>query len=338
MLVLARNSRLLFVISAAVIAIAHGSAGAEEIKVSNVMPGAHSYSARTLKADHSRLVKHPKKKSGHHHKATNKKVKANTKFNPSLSIKNRKLVNAHYVPVASAASQGYVSASGSKIALSMSSLNSACGPPKAISTITQSAGPNGSQDFLNCGINSGGWSPAPVRMGMIKTVTLESEAAKTTFAPCQKYNYIFEKYGQKYNIPPIFLAAFAMQESSCNPNDQGDNGGAWGLMQITSDKCGGAPGGNCADPDYNIAMGAKTFADGLSASGGNVLLALGAYNGWSKGLTYSQAVAAKDTGCCVCQQNLDYLQQFLNGWVLGVNPYDKNLGMVHNLDSCGDQS
>ena len=38
-----------------------------------------------------------------------------------------------------------------------------------------------------------------------------------------------------------------MQESSCNPHTVG-GGGEQGLMQITKDKCGGAPGGNCQDP------------------------------------------------------------------------------------------
>lgn len=37
-----------------------------------------------------------------------------------------------------------------------------------------------------------------------------------------------------------------MQESSCNPHTVG-GGGEQGLMQITRDKCGGAPGGNCQD-------------------------------------------------------------------------------------------
>jgi len=44
----------------------------------------------------------------------------------------------------------------------------------------------------------------------------------------------------------MILAAIAMQESGCNPNTVG-GGGEQGLMQITKDKCGGAPGGNCKD-------------------------------------------------------------------------------------------
>jgi hypothetical protein len=43
------------------------------------------------------------------------------------------------------------------------------------------------------------------------------------------------------------LASFAMQESSCIPTTVG-GAGEQGLMQVTVDKCGGAPGGNCQDP------------------------------------------------------------------------------------------
>ena len=43
------------------------------------------------------------------------------------------------------------------------------------------------------------------------------------------------------------LAAFAMQESSCNPNTVG-GAGEQGLMQLTKDKCGDAPNGDCKDP------------------------------------------------------------------------------------------
>lgn len=42
------------------------------------------------------------------------------------------------------------------------------------------------------------------------------------------------------------LAAFAMQESSCNPNTVG-GAGEQGLMQLTKDKCGDAPNGDCKD-------------------------------------------------------------------------------------------
>lgn len=80
-------------------------------------------------------------------------------------------------------------------------------------------------------------------------------------------------------------------------------------MQLTKDKCGGAPGGNCKDPvsriiwqklpllmgcfrffvisqDFNIRTGAKFFADTLASNDGNAIETIGMYNGWKKGMTY----------------------------------------------------
>ncbi|PLW21003.1 hypothetical protein PCANC_11267 [Puccinia coronata f. sp. avenae] len=213
---------------------------------------------------------------------------------------------------------------------------SSCGNAQPTEHITTTSGPNGNEAFLNCGLSADGWKPPHVTMDMLTHSSLDQEPAKSTFAPCQKYRQKFEKYGAKYGIPPIFLAAFAMQESTCRPDVVGDQGGAFGLMQITKDKCGGAPGGNCADPDYNIDMGAKTFASGLTEANGNVLLAVGGYNGWTPGLTKQKALQHKDEGCCVCQQNLDYLHQFVNAWILGVDPQTRRLGTNRNLDVCGE--
>ena len=68
------------------------------------------------------------------------------------------------------------------------------------------------------------------------------------FKACSQYIWIFEKYGALYDIPPILLASFAMQESSCQVDAVG-GGGEQGLMQISRDKCVGAPiQGGCKDP------------------------------------------------------------------------------------------
>ena len=50
----------------------------------------------------------------------------------------------------------------------------------------------------------------------------------------------------RWLVPSILLASIAMQESTCNPNTVG-GAGEQGLMQITPDKCHGAPKGNCKD-------------------------------------------------------------------------------------------
>ncbi|KAF9454021.1 glycoside hydrolase family 23 protein [Macrolepiota fuliginosa MF-IS2] len=210
-----------------------------------------------------------------------------------------------------------------------------CGSSDAVSATTKTSGPNGSIDFLNCGIDGGGWNPPFIHINDVVVKSL-SEAIKSSSSPfhaCAPFVSIFNKYGGQFGVPPIFLASFAMQESSCNPNTVG-GAGEQGLMQITKDKCGGAPGGDCKEPDFNIRTGAKYFADTLASNGGDVLKSIGGYNGWSLGLTYKEATAARYGNCCRCQQNLDYLHQFLNGWCQNINAYDDQLGKYFNLDVC----
>lgn len=125
--------------------------------------------------------------------------------------------------------------------------------------------------------------------------------SNSIYKTCSQYVDLFEKYGQSTGLGSLMIASIAMQESSCNPNSSGDNGGAYGLMQITKDKCGGAPNGNCADPEYNIKTGAQYLADQLKQFDGSLLLAIGQYNGWTKGLTYNQAVAKRSCKCKICQ-------------------------------------
>jgi len=81
--------------------------------------------------------------------------------------------------------------------------------------------------------------------------------------------------------------------------------------------------------EYNIRTAAQYFADTLKENDNNVLLTMGTYNGWSKGLTKvvllsctryygrcsfyffsprqskAKATAARNSSCCRCQNNLD---------------------------------
>ncbi|KAF8639541.1 hypothetical protein AX17_001446 [Amanita inopinata Kibby_2008] len=216
-------------------------------------------------------------------------------------------------------------------------VDSKCGPTGAKEKTTATSGPNGDISWLNCGLTDGGWNPPFVRVDDLVTVDLQSALARphNAFEACRSYVSLFEKYGKRYGVQPIMLAAFAMQESSCNPHAVG-GGGEQGLMQITRDKCDGAPGGNCKEPDFNIRTAAAFFSSILKSNGGNVLASLGHYNGWHKGLTRAQATAAAHTGCCRCQNNLDYLHQFVNGWLQNINAQDAvpRLGKYFNLDIC----
>ncbi|KAH7913690.1 glycoside hydrolase family 23 protein [Hygrophoropsis aurantiaca] len=214
-----------------------------------------------------------------------------------------------------------------------------CGSSGATKEITATSGPNGNIDFLNCGLTEGGWTPPFVKVSDIVSAELSQVAynPKSAFTACKDFVWAFEKYGEQYGVPAILLASFAMQESSCNSSTIG-GAGEQGLMQITQDKCGGAPNGNCRDIDFNIHAGAKFFSQTLNDNGGNLLLSIGQYNGWHNGLTYGEATAAAHKGNCHWQNNLDYLHQFLNGWVQDVNAYQHNppLGKYFNLKSCGN--
>ncbi|KAF8973141.1 lysozyme-like domain-containing protein [Flammula alnicola] len=217
-------------------------------------------------------------------------------------------------------------------------VKSNCGPSGATRQVTKLSGPNGNIDWINCGFEtSGGWQPPYVRMEDIITQSLSSavQSPSSPFKACSAYIWIFEKYGNQYGIPPIILASFAMQESSCNPNTVG-GAGEQGLMQITRDKCGGAPGGNCKDPEFNIRTATSYFKNTLDGNNGDVFLSVGTYNGWHRGLTEWQAFAAANTACCRCQNNGDYLHQFFNGWCQNINAYDNSppLGKYFNLDQC----
>jgi hypothetical protein len=114
---------------------------------------------------------------------------------------------------------------------------------------TATSGPNGGLDWQTCGINDGGWKPPYVGIHDLVTKDLwdSLNSGNSPFEPCRPYIDMFVNYGNQYDIPPIMLASFAMQESTCNPNTVG-GGGEQGLMQITQEKCGGAPGGDCKNP------------------------------------------------------------------------------------------
>lgn len=86
------------------------------------------------------------------------------------------------------------------------------------------------------------------------------------------------------------LASFALQESSCNPKTIG-GAGEQGLMQITKEKCTGAPGKDCLNPDFNIMTGAKYFSETLKNNNGDLLKSIGTYNGWVTGMTYVRSMS-----------------------------------------------
>ena len=207
-------------------------------------------------------------------------------------------------------------------------------PSTADSTTT--SGPNGSIYWLNCGIQDGGWRPPSFTVDDVIAQDLETALSQpgNPFGPCQPYLEAFKQASSTHHVPAILLASIAMQESTCNPSVIGANG-EQGLMQITPDKCdGGYASDGCRDPYFNINAGAKYLRSTLDSVGGNFPLAIGTYNGWFKGMTYDDATRARSQGRCFAQNNLDYLHQLCNGWMQGIDPHDRNMGVYFNLNGC----
>lgn len=157
---------------------------------------------------------------------------------------------------------------------------------------------------------------------------------------CKQYDRYFQIGGDSHGIDPTILAFIAMQESSCQASAGGPTPG---LMQVS---CANYPNGICTDSiQDNVNAGANYLRGRLRAYGNNALAAMGSYNGWfqagqglngNKGLTtgYPCSAEGKSNGL---PQNLDYLQETLNGWFTGQNPYgDENwIGKYKCKGFCG---
>lgn len=160
---------------------------------------------------------------------------------------------------------------------------------------------------------------------------------------CQQYDQYFQSASSKYGIDAVILAVIAMQESSCNADAGGPTPG---LMQVS---CDNYPNGQCTDSiQDNVDAGTHYLKSQLDSAGGNAIEAFGSYNGWftansglnnNQGLTEEYPCSSEGQSNGV-PQNLDYLHQVLNGWLMGLDVYgdDSWIGTYHCDQSCSDGS
>lgn len=92
-----------------------------------------------------------------------------------------------------------------------------------------------------------------------------------------KYASIINAAGKKFGVSPALIAGIIKQESKFNPNAR-SYVGATGLMQLMPATARSMGVKNPRDPYQNIMGGTKYIAQMLRGQGGNVKLALAAYN------------------------------------------------------------
>jgi soluble lytic murein transglycosylase-like protein len=137
--------------------------------------------------------------------------------------------------------------------------------------------------------------PVPVQPAVTRTATTPTTPTTATTAPSNsfaatltnaltstaagdgRYASEIQSAASKYGVDPALIRAVVEQESGFDPNAQSPAGAA-GLMQLMPGTAAGLGVTNPFDPAQAIDGGTRYLRDQLDAFGGDVSLALAAYN------------------------------------------------------------
>lgn len=106
---------------------------------------------------------------------------------------------------------------------------------------------------------------------------LENEITKPLDSQTDYYSQLIEAASKKYNISSSIIKSVINTESGFNKTAVSSTG-AMGLMQLMPETAEALGVSNAFDPQENIDGGVRYLKDMLSEFGGNLELALAAYN------------------------------------------------------------
>jgi hypothetical protein len=130
-------------------------------------------------------------------------------------------------------------------------------------------------------------------------------------SPDPRLQHVADIKAQQYQLPPGLLHAVIAKESGWNPNAKSPVG-ALGMMQLMPGTAAGLGVKNPLDPVQNIDGGARYLSHLMQEFGGNVKLALAAYNA-------GPAAVKKYGGVPPYAETQNYVRSILNAAAGGLN-------------------